>query len=110
MSNAPYITYANAHSTKREAYGHPLWELDPAGRDPVELADVGYIFRGNFVKLFNARSEADGSRIGKELPEGFEQLNVRGDFIRLNPLPKVPEEIASKGVRKIGGNANLSAG
>ena len=43
-------------------------------------------------------------------PEGFEQLNVRGDFIRLNPLPKVPEEIASKGVRKIGGNANLSAG
>ena len=107
-SHAPaHITYANALSTKLE--GYPLWGPDPTGRDPVELADVGYIFRGNFVKLFDASSGADSSRIGCELPREYEPLDV-GDFIHLNPLPPVPEEIASKGVRKIGGSAHLSAG
>ena len=76
-----------------------MWEPDPAGQDPVELTDVGYIFRGRFVKLFNACSA----------PEGFERLDI-GEVIQLNPLPMIPEEIASRGVRKVGGSANLSLG
>lgn len=100
MTSDPHIIYANALSTKRQSYGYPLWEPDPAGQDPVELTDVGYIFRGRFVKLFNACSGP---------PEGFEQLDT-GEVIHLNPLPMIPEEIASRGVRKIGGSANLSIG
>ncbi|KIM89603.1 hypothetical protein PILCRDRAFT_1941, partial [Piloderma croceum F 1598] len=99
MPSDPHIIYANALSTKRESYGYPLWEPDPAGQDPVELTDVGYIFRGRFVKLFN----------GFSAPEGFERLDT-GEVIQLNPLPMIPEEIASRGVRKVGGSANLSLG
>lgn len=105
MSNytPAHVTYVNALSTKREGYGYPLWEPDPAGRDPVELTDVGYIFKGNFVKLFNGSSSVENSR------PGCEKLDV-GEVMYRNPLPMVPEEIASKGVKKISVSANLSVG
>ena len=86
-----------------------MWEPDHAGRGPVELADVGYIFRGNFVRLFNASSGEGRSRVGINVPQGYEQLDI-GEIAHLNARPMVPEEIASKGVKKIGGRANLSVG
>jgi len=100
MPNDAHITYAHALSTNRNSYGYPLWEPDPAEQDPVDLTDVGYILRGRFMKLFNASSGA---------PHGYERLDV-GAVYHLNPLPMVPEEIGSRGVRKIGGSANLSFG
>lgn len=99
-----HITYANALSTNRGGYGYPLWQPNHAGRGPVELADVGYIFMGNFVRLFNASSGE-----GIDVPQGYERLDV-GQIACLNALPMVPEEIASKGVKRIGGGANLSVG
>jgi hypothetical protein len=42
-------------SIKYPNHGHALWEPDPGGLyDVVEVGDVGIIYHGYFLRLFNA--------------------------------------------------------
>lgn len=102
-----YTTYAKALFPK--GHGHPLWEPDPGEYAPVEIADVGYISDGGFIKLFSASTRIDGwsNRLG--FPEGHTPLLV-GDIRRRTPLPKKPEYISSEGVQKKGINLSVSVG
>jgi hypothetical protein len=102
-----YTTYAKALFPK--GHGHPLWEPDPGEYAPMEIADVGYISDGGFIKLFNASSRIDdwSNRLG--YPERHTPLLV-GDIRRRTPLPKKPEYISSEGVQKKGVNLSGSAG
>jgi hypothetical protein len=102
-----YKTYANALIIK--GHGHPLWEPDPGEYAPVDLGDVGYLYNGAFVKLFNASRDIDdpSNRLG--FPHGHCPLRIR-DVLRQTPLPKAPEYISSEGVRKKGAELTVTAG
>ena len=102
-----HITYANALFSK--GHGYPLWEPNPGEYAPVELADIGYLRDGGFVKLFNASRPRDdwSNRLG--LPDGHNPLQV-GDIHRKEPLPKRPEHISSEGVSGIGGDFSVTVG
>jgi len=80
---------------------------DPVECAPVELADVGYISEGGFIKLFNASREADdqNNRLGlrDSIPDF---LLVR--FSAGMPLPKRPEYISSEGVLEMGADLGCS--
>jgi peptidoglycan/xylan/chitin deacetylase (PgdA/CDA1 family) len=102
-----YETYANALITK--GHGHPLWEPDPGEYAPVDLGDVGYLYRGAFIKLFNVSKDVHdwSNRLG--LPHGHTLLHI-GDILRPTPLPKAPEHISSEGVSEKGGDFNVTTG
>jgi hypothetical protein len=40
-----------------KGYEHALWDADQGKELAVEIADVGYLFEGLFVWLFNASKE-----------------------------------------------------
>jgi hypothetical protein len=102
-----YETYANALITK--GHGRPLWEPDPGEYAPVELGDVGYLYRGAFVKLFNASKAIDDPSNQFGLPRGHDPLPIR-NILRNTPLPKAPEYIATKGVRSRGAELTVTTG
>lgn len=101
---AAHITYAKALFSK--THSHALWEPDPASGNyaSVELADVGYIKNGCFVKLFNASKDADGS---SAYPDGHEPCVV-GPINRRNPLPG-GSPISSEGVSEVGMEGGLTS-
>ena len=74
--------------------GHPLWEADPGEYPPVELADVGYISQGRFIKLFNVSVGKDDPSNRHGLPKYHNPLHV-GHIHYRTPLPKAPEYISS---------------
>jgi hypothetical protein len=90
-----YETYAHALITK--GHGHPLWQPDPGEHAPIDLGDVGYLYEGAFVKLFNVSKDIHSwsNRLG--LPHEHTPLQV-GDIVCKTPLPKAPEYISSEGV------------
>jgi hypothetical protein len=102
-----YETYASALVMK--GHGHPLWEPDPGQYAPVELGDVGYLYEGAFVKLFNVSKDIDdpSNRLG--LPCGHSLLQI-GDVLRKSPLSKAPEYISSEGVSDMGADLCISSG
>jgi len=102
-----HITYANALISK--GYGYPLWEPDPVECAPVELADVGYISEGGFIKLFNASREADDQNNRLGLPRQHTRFSV-GEIQRRMPLPKRPEYISSEGVLEMGADLGVLDG
>jgi hypothetical protein len=95
---AAHKTYAKALIQK--LHGYPLWEPDPGSYAAVEIADVGYISRGAFIKLFNASKDANdpSNRLG--LPDGHTPL-VIGEVQRTTALSK-EDHISSEGVSLIG--------
>lgn len=63
--------------------GHALWEPDPSGLyDQVQVADVGYVREGHFLRLFNASLSADHRAQVHGVPEGFVPLNIGPANIR----------------------------
>ena len=100
-------TYANALVTKGN--GYPLWQPDPGEYAPVDLGDVGCIYEGAFVKLFNVSKDIHdrSNRLG--LPFGHSPLDI-GDILYKTPLPKAPEYISSDGVSKKGVDLSVTFG
>lgn len=99
-------TYAKALC--RKGHGYALWEPDP-GTDPaVELADVGYVRDGGFIKLFNASLDAEDPRNRLGLPDGYEPCLI-SEVHRRTSLPQ-KDHISSEGVSEVGAQMNLSAG
>ena len=100
---APWELYSK---TMFNHYGFPLWHAEPEvdevfGRREVELGSVGYLDRGKFRHLFNARkAKGDSFNIGR-VPESFEVFNPK------NMNVTAPEEIlrqpyvASGSVRQV---------
>jgi hypothetical protein len=70
-------------------HGHALWEPGTGGQyDRVSIGDVGYIRRGQFLRLFNILLSADHPShklIG--VPVGFETLENQSPNI-VGTLPK----------------------
>jgi hypothetical protein len=102
-----HTTYANALLSK--GHGHALWEPDPGEYAPVELGDVGYLYKGAFIKLFNASKDRDdwSNRLG--LPTEHVPLRI-GEILRKMPLAKAPECISSEGVSNLGMDLSVRAG
>jgi hypothetical protein len=108
LSMVAYETYANALIIK--GHGNPLWEPDPGEYAPVELGDVGYLYKGAFIKLFNASKAIDdlsNQQLG--LTRGHHPLRI-GGILRQTALAKAPEYISSEGVRKKGAELAATAG
>jgi hypothetical protein len=106
---AAYSIYANQLIPK--GHGHPLWEPDPGLEPAVELADVGYLKDGGFIRLFNASKQLGDSSNAFGVPKGYEPLTVTpSDIRRRNPLPRKPEYISSEGVVDKGAEVLASSG
>ena len=60
LTMAHYDIFRDQLGIKYPAFGHALWEPNPArSYAPVEVGDVGYIREGKFHRLFNALLPAD---------------------------------------------------
>lgn len=59
--------------------GYAMWAPQPATDEPpVEIGDVGFVWDGNFIRLFNALLPGDHpshARFG--VPENYEPLQLR---------------------------------
>ena len=56
--------------------GHPLWCPEPHSSGEAQIGDVGYIFEGAFVRLFNAISPEEFQVPNSRLPPDFEALEL----------------------------------
>jgi hypothetical protein len=78
--------------------GYPLWE--PDCHPKVSIADVGYIRRGRFCRLFNA-SLPPGHPLNEfGEPDGYEQLNLDERAMverRFPPGPMVSHSVTKRG-------------
>jgi hypothetical protein len=57
-------------------YGHAVWDADPGSEPAVEIADVGYMDDGAFVRLFNASKEVGDASNKFGTPEGYEPIHI----------------------------------
>ncbi|KAF8575467.1 hypothetical protein K439DRAFT_1369932, partial [Ramaria rubella] len=98
--------YVNQLILQKE--GYPLWDPDPQNEPAVEIADVGYIKNGAFVRLFNA-SRPYGDKSNKYgVPEFYVPLEI-GEIQERATIPaKVP--IKSESVVQIDIEASFSGG
>jgi hypothetical protein len=104
-----YLTYTNTLLPKGN--GYPLWEPDPGEFTPVDLADIGYVSNGGFIKLFHAsmNSNSNINSRNNRFPEGHTPIYV-GDIQCRTPLPKKPAYISSESVVKKGADLRLAGG
>lgn len=100
---------AYAAALVSKGHGHPLWQPDPGVYPSVELADVGYILDGGFIKLFNASVGVEDPSNSFGLPVDHTPLHV-GQIQRKTPLPKTPEYISSEGVSDKGVDLSITTG
>lgn len=108
MAQPAHETYTKA--LLKKFHGHALWEPDPGTDAPVELADVGYVQNGAFIKLFNASKGPNHPSNPLGLPDGHEPCPI-GPIQERNALQGgLP--ISSEGVSEVGaaGSLGLSAG
>jgi hypothetical protein len=104
---APWTIYAQQLVPRRN--GHALWEPNPGDDPAVELADVGYLKDGAFIRLFNASKTHDDASNGLGVPEGYEVLGV-GKIKYREPLPHKPYSIRSQSISVKGADLNASGG
>lgn len=90
---APWTIYA--HQLFPERNGHALWEPNPGDKPAVELADVGYLKDGAFVRLFNASKGFHDTSNHLGVPERYEPLRV-GEVQYREPLLRRPDSIRSE--------------
>ncbi|KAF8516244.1 hypothetical protein JB92DRAFT_2272784 [Gautieria morchelliformis] len=57
-------------------HGHAVWDADPGEEPAVEVADVGYMEEGAFVRLFNASKEIGDQSNKFGTPEGYEPIHI----------------------------------
>jgi hypothetical protein len=88
----PFNIYRKQLSS--EYHGLALWDPNPVQglfNDPghVSIGDVGYLDRGTFMRIFNAKLPRDNpSNTFIEIPEGYRPLNqehfsnIRGGEVR----------------------------
>jgi hypothetical protein len=99
-------TYATQLANQH--HGYPLWDPDPHYEPAVEIADVGYVRNGAWVRLFNT-SRAFGDRSNKfGVPDGHHPLQI-GEIEERTPLPAyIP--IQSESVFQLEGQTAFSDG
>lgn len=100
---APWDLYAK---TMFKHFGYPLWHADPEvdkvfGPREVELGSVGFLDRGEFRHLFNARKTKDDLFNVGRVPESFEVFNPKNmRVIAPEPILRQPY-VASYSVRQV---------
>ena len=101
-----YNTFRDQLAIAHPALGYALWDPDPGEQcPPVEIADVGYIRRGKFHRLFNALLPANHQsyqRFG--VPENYEPLQLSV----LDHGTLHPNNLSSYGVRVSVGSGTVA--
>ncbi|KAF8530100.1 hypothetical protein BU17DRAFT_35795 [Hysterangium stoloniferum] len=89
--------------------GQPLWNADPHNELPVEIADVGYVRDGAWIRLFNASKPVEDphNKLHPSIPTNHVSLFT--GTIKQGGLSK-SSPIMSKEVKRIGIHGNVSAG
>ena len=100
-------TYAACLVSK--GHGHPLWQPDPGEFPADEIADVGYVLDGGFIKHWNVSVGVNDPSNSFGLPADHVPLSV-GQIQRKTPLPGKPEYISSEGVSHTGADLSITAG
>jgi hypothetical protein len=99
MPKSFYDIYAAQLSQQKE--GYPLWCPEPADYDEVKVGDVGYLWRGSFIRLFNATLPSDHpDNIEMGVPNSFNQLHIRPRGIRRQKKYFDPGTLRSHSVRE----------
>lgn len=79
----PSVDYLRIYTEllKEPCRGHPLWSIGIPSTGEIQLGDVGVIFGGHFLRLFNITVPSDNSlntssQFGS--PEQFEPFKPEG--------------------------------
>ncbi|KAF8466771.1 hypothetical protein JB92DRAFT_2773813, partial [Gautieria morchelliformis] len=88
-------------------HGHALWDADPGEHPAIDIADVGYMYEGAFVRLFNASKQIGdvSNRLGT--PVGYKPIRV-GEIMEGTLSASQP--ITSETVIQRGVDVNVSGG
>ncbi|KAI0364291.1 hypothetical protein BV20DRAFT_974618, partial [Pilatotrama ljubarskyi] len=108
MSSAPWTIYAERLQKLR--YGYPLWVPDPPpGQGEVQLGDVGWIYEGEFMRMFNTMRPTDEDQ-ALGVPPAFTRLDPAPLHIR-GPRERIRQGLLSDGIsheRVISGGIDAS--
>ncbi|KAI8996221.1 hypothetical protein BD414DRAFT_533935 [Trametes punicea] len=109
MSPAPWKIYAE--QLAHVGFGYPLWVPDPSpGSSPIEIGDVGWVRRGEFIPLFNAFRAASDRQPFKAVPAGYEQLD-RSQLVIRGPRETIRQEILhSRNIQQLDVSGGVAAG
>jgi len=58
-----------------QGHGHAVWEADPGLDAPVDIADIGYMENGAFIRLFNASKNIGDVSNDMGNPDGYSPLH-----------------------------------
>ncbi|KAH9963427.1 hypothetical protein BGW80DRAFT_1340573 [Lactifluus volemus] len=76
--HSPHEVYQNELKSRYKLHGWALWQPEPDPDSPTEyvaIGDVGYIYNGRFVRLFNIqRKKDDPSHQQHGVPEGYRHM------------------------------------
>jgi hypothetical protein len=103
----PWAIYA--HQLVSERNGHALWDPNPGKKPAVELADVGYVKDGGFVRLFNASKALHDTSNKLGVPERYKPLCV-GEVQYREPLLRSPHSIRSENISATDADASAAGG
>ncbi|OSC98124.1 hypothetical protein PYCCODRAFT_1471329 [Trametes coccinea BRFM310] len=109
MGNPPWKIYAEQLAPV--GFGYPLWAPDPPpGTNPVELGDVGWVRRGEFVALFNACRAADDRQPLNAVPSGYEPLDP-STLVTRGPRESIRQEVLhSRSIKQLDVSSGAGAG
>lgn len=74
MAQAPFDVYANQLALKGNGYA--LWRPDPRDKPAVQIADIGYVEKGKFIRLFNASKVPGDESNYLGVPENYNPLEI----------------------------------
>ena len=76
QSSTPALRAARVYAEELAAKGRgtPLWNPVPTAAGEVHIGDVGFLFRGEFHRLFNITVGEDDPLNINGVPEDFEPL------------------------------------
>ena len=106
MSDPPYRLYVK--QLRHLQHGYALFEPNPgADYDRVRVGDVGHVYMGKFMRLFNIFETGDGPINSTGIPNAFRPLIL--SVSRISTLESLaPGVYTSASVRRVGGNLELS--
>jgi hypothetical protein len=87
--------------------GYALWDANPHSEPAVEIADVGYVENGAFVRLFNGSKTLDDTSNKFGVPDGYQPLHG-GEILEGTLCASLP--IKSESVLQLRAEVDLSGG
>lgn len=101
----PWDVYAE--QLVQRGRGFPLWHPEPMDAGGVLIGDVGFLYEGQFHRVFNATLPADDPINSGGVPDGYEPFELKENLFQRREAA-IPQGVqCSRGVTSTHASAQL---